>query len=58
MMQVHYASAFFSDPDRPILIQHKRGQGDTIETRFVRDSVLRLDPPGLEVGLGEVLARP
>ena len=46
------------DPDRPIVIHHKRGQGDAIETRFVRGSVLRLDPPGLEVDPGEVLARP
>jgi Uma2 family endonuclease len=45
------------DPDRPILIHHKRGQGDALETRFVRGSVLRLDPPGLDVDLGEVLAR-
>jgi Uma2 family endonuclease len=46
------------DPDRPILIHHRRGQGDAIETRFVHGSALRLDPPGLDVDLGEVLARP
>ena len=46
------------DPDRPLLIHHRRGQGDALETRFVRGSLLRLDPPGLDVDLGEVLARP
>jgi Uma2 family endonuclease len=44
------------DPDRPLLIHHKRGQGDALETRIVRGSVLRLDPPGLDVDLAEVIA--
>jgi Uma2 family endonuclease len=44
------------DPDRPLLIHHKRGTGDAIETRIVAGPSLRLDPPGLDVDLGEVLA--
>jgi Uma2 family endonuclease len=45
------------DPDRPLLIHHKRGTGDAIETRIVSGPTLRLDPPGLELDLVEVLAR-
>jgi Uma2 family endonuclease len=44
------------DPDRPLLIHHKRGSADAIETRIVSASSLRLDPPGLDVDLAEVLA--
>ena len=44
------------DPDRPLLIHHKRGTGDAIETRIVGGPSLRLDPPGLDVDLTEVLA--
>jgi Uma2 family endonuclease len=44
------------DPDRPLLIHHKRGSGETIETRIVGSPSLRLDPPGLDVDLAEVLA--
>jgi Uma2 family endonuclease len=44
------------DPDKPVVIHHKRGQGEIIETRFVATPALRLDPPGLVVDLTEVLA--
>jgi Uma2 family endonuclease len=43
------------DPDRPLLIHHKRGTGDAIETRIAMGASLRLDPPGLDVDLGEIL---
>jgi Uma2 family endonuclease len=43
------------DPDRPLVIHHKRGTGDAIETRIATGSSLRLDPPGLELDLAEVL---
>ncbi|MGH6815973.1 MAG: Uma2 family endonuclease [Hyphomicrobiaceae bacterium] len=46
------------DPDRPAVIHHKRGVGNTIETRIVKEPALRLDPPGIEVDLSEVLAAP
>jgi hypothetical protein len=36
------------DADRRVMIWHKRGQAGAIETRVVRDGVIRLDPPGLE----------
>jgi Uma2 family endonuclease len=44
------------DPDRPLIIHHKRGAGDAIETRFASGPALSLDPPGLEVDLAEILA--
>ena len=44
------------DPDRRLLIHHKRGLGDAIETRIVSAPSLRLDPPGLDLDLAEVLA--
>src|SRR5262245_57704848 len=44
------------DPDRPLLIHHKRGSGDAIETRIVTGPRLQLNPPGLDVDLAEVLA--
>lgn len=43
-------------PEARMAIHHKRGSGDLIETRIARDSDLRLDPPGLELALGEVFA--
>ena len=36
------------DPDRRVVIHHKRSQG-FIETRILRDGALRLQPPGLEL---------
>jgi Uma2 family endonuclease len=36
------------DADRRVMIHHKRGHAETIETRILRDGVVWLDPPGLE----------
>ena len=36
------------DPGRRVMIWHKRGQAGAIETRILRDGLIRLDPPGLE----------
>ena len=44
------------DPERRVLIHHKRGRGDVIETRVLSDGVLRLDPPGLEVAVADMFA--
>jgi Uma2 family endonuclease len=44
------------DPDRRVLIHHKRGQGDIIETRILTDGLLRLDPPRLEAPVAEMFA--
>jgi Uma2 family endonuclease len=39
------------DPDRRVVIHHKRGSGDAIETRVLTDGAARLDPPGFEVAV-------
>jgi Uma2 family endonuclease len=36
------------DADRRIMIHHKRARDGAIETRMLRDGLVRLDPPGLE----------
>jgi Uma2 family endonuclease len=43
------------DPDRALLIHHRRGSGAEPETEIVSGPHLRLDPPGLDVHLTEVL---
>ena len=37
------------------IIHHKRGTGDLIETRILSDGPFRLDPPGLETSVAEML---
>ena len=48
---IHY---LILDPDRRMLVHHKRGQGDLIETRILADGLVRLDPPGLDVPVATV----
>lgn len=44
------------DPDRALIIHHKRGVGDVIETRIASGPAMRLDPPGLDLDVTEMLA--
>jgi Uma2 family endonuclease len=44
------------DPDRRLLIHHRRGATDRIGTEIVTGSRLQLEPPGIDVELTEVLA--
>jgi len=39
------------DPDRRVVIHHKRGSGDAIETRVLTEGTARLDPPGFDVAV-------
>src|SRR5271163_4855778 len=39
------------DPERRVVIHHKRGASDAIETRVLTDGVAQLDPPGFEVAV-------
>jgi len=39
------------DPERRVVIHHKRGTSDAIETRVLTGGVARLDPPGFEVAV-------
>ena len=44
------------DPERRVVIHHKRGQGDIIETRILSEGVVRCDPPGIETRVAEMFA--
>ena len=46
------------DPERRVVIHHKRGQGGAIETRVIADGVAKLDPPGFEVAVDALLPAP
>lgn len=39
------------DPDKRIVIHHRRGHGDEIITRIVREQSLSIEPPGLQLDL-------
>ncbi len=39
------------DPERRVVIHHKRGQGDAIETRVLSEGSAKLDPPGFAVAV-------
>lgn len=44
------------DPEKRMVIHHKRGAGDLIETRILIDGILRLDPPSFELPIAEFFA--
>jgi Uma2 family endonuclease len=44
------------DPDRRVMIHHKRSQAGAIETRILRDGVARFDPPGIEAEVAAFFA--
>ena len=39
------------DPERRVVIHHKRGRGDAIETRVLSNGLAKLDPPGFEAAV-------
>jgi Uma2 family endonuclease len=43
------------DPDKRLIIHHARGEGETVSTRILREGALRLDPPGIELMVGDLL---
>ena len=44
------------DPDRRVMIHHRRGHAGAIETRVLRDGVVVLDPPGFEAQVAAFFA--
>ena len=52
---VHY---LIVDPTRPIVIHHKRGSGDVVETRIVSSGTLTLAPPGLTLSVSDFFGAP
>ena len=45
------------DPERSLLIHHRRGEGDLLTTRIAADGEVRLDPPGLTLTLSDISRR-
>jgi Uma2 family endonuclease len=43
------------DPDKRLVIHHARGEADRLITRIAGDGVLRLDPPGFELDIADLL---
>jgi Uma2 family endonuclease len=50
---MHY---LFLSPESRMVVHHKHGRGDLIEARLLREGVLRLDPPGIEVAAAALFA--
>jgi Uma2 family endonuclease len=46
------------DPERRVVIHHKRGQGEAMETRVLTSGVAQLDPPGFEVTVAALFPAP
>jgi Uma2 family endonuclease len=44
------------DPDRRIVVHHRRREADVIETRILADGVLSLAPPGLAVAVADLFS--
>jgi len=42
------------DPAQPMIIHHAREAGDAFMTRVVREGVIALDPPGIEISIAAV----
>jgi Uma2 family endonuclease len=43
-------------PKQRMVVHHRRGQGELIETRILREGTLRLDPPGIDVEAKDLFA--
>jgi Uma2 family endonuclease len=46
------------DPERRVVIHHKRGTSDAIETRVLSEGAVKLDPPGFEVAVEALFPAP
>ena len=44
------------DPDRRVMIHHRRGQAGAIETRVLREGEVILDPPGFDAQVAAFFA--
>jgi Uma2 family endonuclease len=44
------------DPNRAMIIHHRRGHGDDIITHIVSGGVIALDPPGLRLPVADIYA--
>jgi Uma2 family endonuclease len=44
------------DTGARVVIHHRRDDDDAISVRFIHDGAVRLDPPGLEIGIPDIFA--
>lgn len=44
------------DPEGNTVTHHKRGSGEVIETRILNEGIIALDPPGIEIRVGDLFA--
>jgi Uma2 family endonuclease len=44
------------DPNKPLVLHHARGEGNTILTHIVTQGTIELNPPGLAVALADIYA--
>jgi Uma2 family endonuclease len=44
------------DLKQQVIVHHARGSGDAILTRIIRDGSIALDPPGLELAVGDAIS--
>jgi Uma2 family endonuclease len=42
------------DPNQRLIVHHQRGELDALITRIVREGVVRLEPPGIEINLDDI----
>lgn len=45
------------DPERRVVIHHRRGEGEDVITRFRKSGQLKLDPPGLTIDIEALFDR-
>jgi Uma2 family endonuclease len=50
---VHYLVVL---PEEGLVLHHQRAEGGAILTRFHRDGSIRLDPPGIDLPLADIIA--
>jgi Uma2 family endonuclease len=41
------------DPDKPLVVHHERTGSNTLATRIMNEGKIRLEPPGIEVDVGD-----
>jgi Uma2 family endonuclease len=46
------------DPEKPLVVHHRRVEGNTLTTRILHGGAIPLDPPGIEVEIGDFYPAP
>ena len=46
------------DPEKPLVVHHRREEGNTLTTRILHEGEIPLEPPGMEVAVGDFYPDP